>query len=127
MENLLDIILVSIGAILGANLRFLIYRKLEKIQLKKDLIILLINIFSSFLLGLFFSILPDISFATDYYQFGLFFSIGFIGSLSTFSTFIYDLFELFTQSKFNRSFNIFIISLTMGMAGLVFGLLLGKQ
>ncbi|WP_261792598.1 fluoride efflux transporter FluC [Prochlorococcus marinus] len=118
---------MSIGAILGANLRFLIYRKLEKIQLKKDLIILLINIFSSFLLGLFFSILPDISFATDYYQFGLFFSIGFIGSLSTFSTFIYDLFELFTQSKFNRSFNIFIISLTMGMAGLVFGLLLGKQ
>ena len=46
--TLQDILLVSFGAILGANIRFIIYKKLEKIKFNKNYIILLINTFSSF-------------------------------------------------------------------------------
>ena len=45
-----EILLVSIGAILGANLRFKISNKLEKINLSKDFVILIINTFASFCL-----------------------------------------------------------------------------
>ena len=88
-----DILLVSCGAILGANLRLIIYEKFQNLRLRKDFSVLLINTFASFLLGLFISILPRISLQNFSYQLALFVSIGFLGSLSTFSTFVYDLFD----------------------------------
>ena len=85
-----DILLITIGSILGANTRFIIYKQLEKKKLNKNYIILVINIFSSFLLGLFLSVLSRNGSLIYSYQLVLFFSIGLLGSLSTFSTFIYD-------------------------------------
>ena len=67
--------------------------KLSKIALgwrNRYFIILVINTFSSFILGLFISILPKIKSLTFSSQLALFFLIGFLGSLSTFSTFVYD-------------------------------------
>ena len=55
-----EILLVSIGAILGANLRFKIHNKLEKINLSKDFVILIINTFASFCLGLFLSLVDQL-------------------------------------------------------------------
>ena len=118
---------VSMGAVLGANTRFIIYKKLEKIKLRKDFIILLINTFSCFCLGLVISILPEISDINSSYKLALFCSIGYLGSLSTFSTFIYDLFDLSIQFKFFQAFNLFIISLTLGIGFFVLGFLLGNQ
>ena len=123
--NLQDFILISSGALLGANTRFIIYNKLEKINLSKNYIILVINTFSSFSLGFFLSNLSRISSLSDSYQLGLFFSIGLFGSLSTYSTFIYDLYELFIQFKFYRAFKLFISSLILGILSLAFGFLLG--
>tara|TARA_B100001250_G_scaffold232921_1_gene199991 strand:+ start:382 stop:756 length:375 start_codon:yes stop_codon:yes gene_type:complete len=121
-----DILLVSFGAILGANARFIIYTKLEKINLSKDFIILLINTFSSFFLGFFLSFLNHLSSLNVSDKLVLFCSIGFLGSLSTFSTFVYDLFYLFTQLNFSRALKLFIISLFSGVIALVFGFLLGN-
>tara|TARA_Y100001968_G_scaffold16576_1_gene13176 strand:- start:1244 stop:1618 length:375 start_codon:yes stop_codon:yes gene_type:complete len=122
-----DFFWVSIGAVLGANTRFIIYKKLEKIKLRKDFIILVINTFSCFCLGLVVSILPKISDMNYSYKLGLFCSIGYLGSLSTFSTFVYDLFDLAIQFKFFKVFKLFIISMTLGIGCFVFGLLLGNQ
>ena len=36
--------------------------------------------------------------------------MGFLGSFSTFSTFVYDLFDLIVQLKFNSAFKMLIIS-----------------
>ena len=120
-----DILLITIGSILGANTRFIIYKQLEKKKLIKNYIILVINIFSSFLLGLFLSVLSRNSSLIYSYQLVLFFSIGLLGSLSTFSTFIYDVYDLFKKFKFYRAFILLIISLTLGILFFSIGFLLG--
>ena len=125
LDNLRDLLLVAFGSILGANTRFLIYKKLEKIDFSKDFLILLINVFASFCLGLFVSIYSRISFLKFSDQFFLFFLIGFLGSLSTFSTFIYDLFDLSLQLKIYRALRIYFMSLILGIFALAFGFLIG--
>tara|TARA_B100000579_G_C22725488_1_gene801528 strand:+ start:249 stop:623 length:375 start_codon:yes stop_codon:yes gene_type:complete len=122
-----EILLVSFGAILGANTRFKISNKLEKIPFRKGSSILIINIFSSFFLGLFLAIVEQFSSFIYYYQLLLFFSIGFLGSLSTFSSFIYDLFDLCLQLKLSRALELFIISSSMGILAFAFGFLLGNK
>ena len=122
-----DILLVSFGALLGANARFLIYKKLEQISLNKNFIILIINIFSSFLLGYSISFLSRYSNLNFSYKLGLFFAIGLLGSLSTFSTFIYDLFNLLIKSKFSRALQLFISSSTLGIILFGYGFSLAKQ
>ena len=122
-----DILLVSFGSFLGANLRFLIYNKFKQLNLSSDFSILIINTFSSFLLGFFVSILPTISAYNFSNQLVLFFSIGFLGSLSTFSTFVYDLFEFSLQLKFYRALKLFLISLPLGILALVIGVFWANQ
>ena len=121
-----DILLITFGAVLGANIRYLVYEKFQKIDLSENSIILFINTFSSFILGLFLSILPQSRFLSYSYQLGLFFAIGLLGSLSTFSTFIYHIYELFIRLKFYRAFKLSIISLTSGLLSFSFGFLLGR-
>ncbi len=124
LDNFIDVILVASGAVLGANARFLIYTKLEQINVNKNYIIMLINTFSSFCLGLFLSFLSQNSTVIYSDQLGLFFSIGILGSLSTFSTFIYDLFNLFVKFKFYKALKLFILSLTAGIFSFAFGFLI---
>ena len=125
LDRLQDILLITIGSVLGANTRFIIYKQLENKKLNKNYIILVINVFSSFLLGLLLSLLSQISSLRYSYQLGLFFSIGLLGSLSTFSTFIYDVYDLFKKVKFYRGFELMIISLTLGILFLSIGFVLG--
>ena len=122
-----EILFVSFGAILGANIRFKIHNKLEKINLSKDFPILIVNIFASFCLGLFLSLEEQLRALTYYYQLVLFFSIGFLGSLSTFSSFVYELFDLCLQLKFFRALNLFIISASIGIIAFALGIFLGNQ
>ena len=121
-----DFLLVSSGAILGANTRFVMYKKFEKLTLRKDVITLLVNIIASFFFGFFLSVLPNINPVKFSYQLALFFLFGFLGSFSTFSTYIFDLFELCLQFKFIQAFKLFFISCALGIASLVFGFVLGN-
>jgi len=123
---MLDTILVSLGAVLGVNIRFIMYRKFEKRNISKYSCILLINTFASFLLGLVLSFLPRISFYDLSYRLGLFLIIGFLGSLSTFSTFFYDLFSLLLKLKFCGAIKLFFISSTLGIIAVAFGFFLGN-
>ena len=124
LDSFQDVVLISCGAALGANTRFIIYKKLNKLNISKNSIILLINIISSFLLGLFLSTSSQIGSVTSSSELFLFFSIGILGSFSTFSSFIYDLYDLFTQLKFYIAFQLFIISLTSGLLAFAVGFLL---
>ena len=122
-----EILLVSIGSILGANIRFKVHNKLERINLNKDFLFLIINTFASFGLGLFLSLVEQFRAFAYYYQLVLFFSIGFFGSLSTFSSFVYDLFDLCLQLEFFRALKLFIISASIGIIAFAFGFFLGNQ
>ncbi len=122
-----DIFFVSLGSILGANTRFKFYNELEKLKFRKGFLILIINIFSSFFLGLFLSIIEKFTHFVYSYQFVLFFSIGFLGSLSTFSSFVYDLFDFCMQFKFVQALKLSMISLSLGLIAFAFGFLLVDQ
>ena len=122
LNNFQDIILVSIGAVFGANVRFVIYQKFKEININGYYIILFINSFSSFLLGLFVSVLSKIVFLNFTSQLVLLFSIGFLGSLSTFSTFVYDLYDSSLRIKFFRALK----SLSLGIISFGLGLLLSN-
>ena len=122
-----DILLVSIGAVFGVNARFIIYQKLKQININRYFIILAINIFSCFLLGLFISILPKIKSLTFSSQLAFFVLIGFLGSLSTFSTFVYDLFDLCLKSKFCKALKLFSFSFSLGIFALALGSYLGNK
>ena len=121
-----DILLVSCGAIFGANLRFLIYKKLEKFDLAKEFSILTINTIACFLFGLFVSVMSRIRLLDFSYQLVLFISVGFLGSFSTFSTYVYDLFDLFIQFKFLRALKLCLYSLVLGIISIAVGFLLGS-
>ena len=122
-----EILFVSLGAILGANSRYQISNKFEKLKVNKNLYILIINIFSSFCLGFFLSLMEQFRSFIYSYQLVLFFNIGFLGSLSTFSSYIYDLFELCLQLKFSRAFNLYIFASFLGIIAFAFGFLLGNK
>ncbi len=117
LNNIQDIIFVSIGAVLGANSRFIIYQKLKKININGRQIIFFINVFSSFLLGLFTSISSQLL---------LFFLIGFLGSLSTFSSFVYDLFDSYLKLKFFRALKLYSLSFSLGTIALALGTFLAS-
>ena len=121
------IFFVSLGALLGANTRFAFYKKLEQLNFEKDFITLIINTFSSFLVGFFISHLPRFSSINISFQLILFFQIGFLGSLSTFSTFIYDLFELLRKVKYFKAVKLSIFSMIFGIIAFICGLILGNH
>tara|TARA_B100001996_G_C18535931_1_gene544967 strand:- start:345 stop:728 length:384 start_codon:yes stop_codon:yes gene_type:complete len=124
LDNFKDVISIAFGAAIGANTRFLIYKKFYRLKLSKNYITLLINTGSSFFLGLLISQVGSIPY---FYNVLLFFSIGLLGSLSTFSAFIYELFDLFIQLKFYRLCKLLIISLVSGLLAFAAGCLLGMQ
>ena len=126
IDTFQHILLVSIGAVFGVNARFIIYQKLKEININRYFIILAINTFSCFLLGLFISILPKIKSLTFSSQLAFFVLIGFLGSLSTFSTFVYDLFDLCLKSKFCKALKLFSFSFSLGIFALAFGSSLGN-
>ena len=124
---MVEIFFVSLGSILGANTRFEFQNKLEKFHLGNGFVILIINTFASFSLGLFLSIIEKFSSFYYSYQLALFFSIGFLGSLSTFSSFVYELFDLCIQLKFLKALKVSISSLSLGIISFAFGFLLVNQ
>ena len=127
LDKFSEVLLIGLGASFGANIRFILYNLLDQKKLSKNFIIFLINIFSCFFLGLCVSLLSNIHSLLYSYELALFFSIGLLGSLSTFSTFIYDLYCLFIQLKFFRALKLFTISLISGILFFVVGFYLGMQ
>ena len=110
----------------GANIRYIICQKLQKIYLNEYVGILLINTFSSFFLGLLIPIMSKKLLLNFSSQLVAFFLIGFLGSLSTFSAFVYDLFDSYLKFNFFRVLNLFALSVSLGISALALGSLLVK-
>ena len=89
-----SIICLILGGSLGVLLRLYILKKINfQIGLSIDNIAI-INIISAFLTGIF------ISFNYNNKLFYMFFSIGFLGCFSSFSSFIYKLFSLIEAQRY---------------------------
>ena len=116
--------IISIGSILGANLRYLILTRLGSIKLNQRKRLLLINSTASIILGISLSLnnYNNILFR----EFIILFLIGFAGSLSTFSTFINDLFKLSIKRKYKDIAIIIFSCVFSGLISISIGLLVGN-
>ena len=113
-------LLIASGGALGSIARFMIGRRIaEKRSTNFPLGTFLVNIAGAFLLGLLCSVEPD----RNMY---LLIGEGFLGSFTTFSTFMYEGFNLFQDNeKLNAAVYIFG-SLLFGMTGFFVGVEVGN-
>ena len=109
----LKIFLIAFGAIIGANIRYFFLRKLEILKYS-EYRLLTINLFSSFILGLLFPFFIKTNLKIEEELIFLFL-FSFIGSLSSFSTFISDFYMLILNNNFKRSTLLIIFSIVLGI------------
>ena len=120
--QLLKIFLIAFGAIIGANIRYFFLRKLEILKYS-EYRLLTINLFSSFILGLLFPFFIKTNLKIEEELIFLFL-FSFIGSLSSFSTFISDFYMLILNNNFKRSTLLIIFSIVLGILFFNFGYLI---
>ena len=116
---------ISIGAVLGANLRYWVSDwAAQRFGSSFPYGTLLINLTGSFLLGLIISMALE-NFMIDP-RLRLLLIIGFLGSYTTFSTFAYESVTLISQGQWGAGlFNLFGSSI-LGALFAVLGIWLGK-
>lgn len=120
MTRLFETLLIALGAFIGTISRVGISHLSETFIYRGiPLATLLLNIIGSFLLGL---ILPIVTVYTVTY---LFLVIGFLSSLTTFSTFVMELDSLWYSNKRN-AIRYTVLSLGLGLLLLAIGLSVGQ-
>lgn len=114
----MDIVLVGIGGALGSLARYQLGRFLsQRSGTAFPLGTFLINITGAILLGL----LTGLDAPGNVY---LLLGDGFLGAYTTFSTFMYEGFQLFGDNRKRNALTYIIASLVIGLLGFVLGLLL---
>ena len=124
-SQLIYIFIIAAGSVLGANLRFIMLSKFSSINLNKSKRLLFINLVASLILGISLSSSNAIN-SQIHREIFILFLIGFSGSLSTFSSFINDLFNLSIKKKYKDAAIIILLSLFLGLISISFGLFLGN-
>ncbi|ABX09690.1 fluoride efflux transporter FluC [Prochlorococcus marinus] len=121
----IDLFLVALGSILGAFLRFEILNTFNYKKISKHWLIFTINIISCFLLGLLVALDKRLT-TLVYSQLLLFIGVGFLGSFSTFSSFIWEVFDHWKNDDKSQSLLIIASSILGGFVFLLFGYHLGN-
>lgn len=100
---MLAIILVAIGGSIGSVLRYLIAKwAAEKIDFTLPYGTFIVNIVGCFIIGFFMTIVTERVVVSPYWR--LFVTVGFVGGLTTFSSFSYESIQLLLQSNFFQGF-----------------------
>jgi CrcB protein len=117
-----DVLLVSIGAIPGAWLRFRLVNHFEPLVPRKHWATFGVNITACFALGLIAALAgrcgPD-------QQITLLLSTGFLGSLSTFSTFIAELLQAWMAGLRRQTVWLMLGSVLTGLLAVAAGMVIG--
>jgi fluoride exporter len=117
---------ISLGAILGANLRYLIASAVSKTSVSLfPYSTLLINISGSFLLGAFMVWSTERAIVNPRYR--LLFAIGFCGSYTTFSSYAFETFALLEQGQWGGFALNIILSNLLCLAAVVGGAVLARS
>lgn len=118
--------MISIGAILGANARYVLANwAAQRLGVIFPYGTFIINISGAFALGVFMAFLQDRAFVHAHYR--LFFATGFCGAYTTFSTFTYESFRLLQDGSFLLAFANLLGSLAVGMLGVFLGFAMGRM
>ena len=92
-----NIVLVACGGAIGATLRYLSINIFKFFYPNFPLSTLFVNITGSFFIGLLMSFLYNNEASQNFIKY--FFIIGLLGSFTTFSTFSYEIIDLFNNKK----------------------------
>ena len=121
-----DFFFVAIGAIAGSSIRFYTVESLGKLMNWKPFGTIIVNIVASFLLGLFLALKPSLmsEFSISYVPFLL--VIGFLGSLSTFSSFIIETLDSILENNVFQGALITSTSIFGGILAIISGYIIGN-
>lgn len=120
-----EALLISVGAIVGANLRFLVSRLSAKyISASLPWGTLIINVSGSFILGFFLVWTSERVLADPRWR--ALVAVGFCGSYTTFSSYSYETFNLFQQGHYALAAWNFAANNLLSLAGVVAGAVLAR-
>ena len=117
-----DVLLVAIGAVPGAWLRFRLVNHFEPMVPRKHWATFGVNVGACFALGLIAALDQR---CTPSQQIGLLIATGFLGSLSTFSTFSVELLQAWTAGLRRQTLWLMGGSVTAGLLAVAAGMVIG--
>ena len=116
----MELMLIGIGGAAGSITRFALGKAISnKVVSKFPFGTFWINISGAFLLG----VVVSIGFSRNL---SLLLGDGFLGAYTTFSTFMYEGFNLFNENEKLNAFMYILGSVIIGIIGFVFGVVIGK-
>ena len=119
------ILLISLGAAAGANLRYLVSQQLAKLTAAFPYGTLVVNISGSFLLGLFLVWTTERTFADPRWR--LLIAVGLCGGYTTYSSFSYESLALFEQGRWLASGVNVVLNNTLCLAAVLGGAALARS
>jgi CrcB protein len=124
-RNVQTFLWISLGAVLGANLRYWLGLWIaQRWGTQYPYATLFINLTGSFILGLFIALISDRVLIDPRWR--VFFAVGFLGSYTTFSTYTYESIMLLMAGNWALGlFNLFG-SAFLGALAAVLGVMLGR-
>ncbi len=124
-KNVQTVLWISLGAVLGANLRywFGVWAG-QRWGTQFPFATLFINLTGSFILGLFITVITE-HFLIDP-RWRLFFAIGFLGSYTTFSTYTYESISLLMAGNWSWGLLNLLGSSILGGLAAILGIALGR-
>ena len=117
-----DPVLVAMGALPGAWLRFLLVNHLQPLLPRKHWATAGVNLVACLALGLLLSLGDG---CTDLRRLALMLSVGFLGSFSTFSTFVVELLQALGEGQAGEALRLAGFSVGGGLLALELGRRLG--
>ena len=127
LQKIAPFLWISLGAVLGANLRYLVGRGMAQLLgAGFPYGTLVVNIGGSFAIGIAGSLIAArLMSRPDVVQ--QLFIVGFLGSLTTFSSFTYETYNLMMDGEWVRAAANVALSLTAGLGGVALGALLAPR
>jgi fluoride exporter len=124
--NLEKILLISAGAVLGANARYwLSIWAAEKWGSALPYGTFLVNVSGSLLLGLFLALISERLVLDPRWR--LLIAVGFLGAYTTFSTYAFESFDLLSRGQWQAGLINLLGSAFAGLAAVLLGVWLGKR
>ena len=117
-----DPVLVALGALPGAWLRFLLVNHLQPLLPRKHWATAGVNLVACLALGLLLSLGDGCG---DLHRLNLLLSVGFLGSFSTFSTFVVELLQALGEGEAGEALGLAGLSVAGGLLALELGRWLG--
>ena len=118
------ILLVGLGGFCGAVARYFVSGFMLKVSAAFPWGTLVVNVLGSFLLGFLMTLVTETLAISPNER--LFLAIGFLGSFTTFSTFIYETNSLLEEGEFLLAGVNLFVSLLLGLFGLRLGIWLAR-